>query len=82
MGGLAPEKCVWYLIGHRWEKGVPRLLAKRERDRRIKTTPNTTGQTTRINRKAVNQGHRTVGFHLTGDETSTAHKKIMKTKTK
>jgi hypothetical protein len=27
----------------------------------------------------VNQGHRTLGFHLTGDRTSTAHKKIMKT---
>jgi hypothetical protein len=30
----------------------------------------------------VNQGHRTLGFHLTGDGTSTAHKKIMKTKAK
>jgi hypothetical protein len=30
----------------------------------------------------MNQGHRTLGFHLTGDGTSTAHKKIMKTKAK
>jgi hypothetical protein len=30
----------------------------------------------------VNQGHRTLGFHLTGDGTSSAHKKIMKTKAK
>jgi hypothetical protein len=28
-GDLAPEKCVWYLIAHRWKKGVPRLLSKR-----------------------------------------------------
>jgi hypothetical protein len=28
-GGLAPEKCVWYLIAHRWKKGVPQLLSKR-----------------------------------------------------
>jgi hypothetical protein len=24
-GDLAPEKCAWYLIGHRWNKGVPTL---------------------------------------------------------
>jgi hypothetical protein len=30
----------------------------------------------------VNQGHITLGFHLTCDGTSTAHKKIMKTKAK
>jgi hypothetical protein len=27
MGGdLSPEKCAWYLIGHRWNKGVPQLI--------------------------------------------------------
>jgi hypothetical protein len=25
-GDLAPEKCAWYLIGHRWIKGVPKLI--------------------------------------------------------
>jgi hypothetical protein len=30
----------------------------------------------------VNQGNHTLGFHLTGDGKSTAHKKIMKTKSK
>jgi hypothetical protein len=30
----------------------------------------------------MSQGHRTLGFHLTGDGTSSAHKKIMKTKAK
>jgi hypothetical protein len=79
---LVPEKCVWYLIAHRWEKGVPRLLAKRVSHRGIEITSNTTGQTSGINIKAVNQGHRTLGFHLTGDGTSSAHKKIMKTKAK
>jgi hypothetical protein len=48
----------------------------------IEITSNTTGQTSGINRKAVKQGHRTLGFHLTGDGTSTAHKKIMKAKAK
>jgi hypothetical protein len=25
-GDLAPEKCAWYLIGHRWNKGVSKLI--------------------------------------------------------
>jgi hypothetical protein len=25
-GDLAPEKCAWYLIDHRWSKGVPTLI--------------------------------------------------------
>jgi hypothetical protein len=50
--------------------------------RGIQITANATGQKSGIKRKAVNQGHRTLGFHLTGDGTSTAHQKIMKTKSK
>jgi hypothetical protein len=81
-GYLAPEKCVWCLIAHRWKKGIPRLLAKRVNHRGINITSNATGQSSGINRKSVNQGHRTLGFHLTGDITSSAHKKIMKIKAK
>jgi hypothetical protein len=81
-GDLAPEKCVWYLIAHRWKKGVPRLLAKRANRRGINITSNATGQSSGIKRKAVNQGHRTLGFHLTVDGTSTAHKNIMMIKSK
>jgi hypothetical protein len=25
-GDLAPEKCAWYFIGHRWNNGVSRLI--------------------------------------------------------
>jgi hypothetical protein len=81
-GDIAPEKYVWYLIAHRWKKGVPRLLAKRANHRGINITSNATGQTSGIKRKYVNQGHRTLGFHLTGYGTSTAQKKIMKIKAK
>jgi hypothetical protein len=35
-----------------------------------------------IKRKAATQGHITLRFHLTGDGTSSAHKKIMKCKAK
>jgi hypothetical protein len=48
----------------------------------INITSNATGQTSGFKIKAVNQVHRTLGFHLTGDGTSTAHKKIMKKKQK
>jgi hypothetical protein len=33
---LAPEKCVWYLISHRWKDGNPRLLQKHSSHRGIK----------------------------------------------
>jgi hypothetical protein len=31
-----------------------------------------------VKRKAVSQGHRTLGFHLCGDGTSRANKKVMR----
>jgi hypothetical protein len=39
-----------------------------------------TGTISAVKRKAVSQGHRTLGFHLCGDGTSHAHKKVMKEK--
>jgi hypothetical protein len=77
-GDHAPEKCVWYLIAHRWKNGLPSLLSKHASYRVIEITSNTTGQTTGIKRKAATQGHSTLGFRLTGDGTLSAHKNIMK----
>jgi hypothetical protein len=37
-GDLAPERCVWYLIAHRWKKGVPTLLANKTTHRGIVIT--------------------------------------------
>jgi hypothetical protein len=71
-----------YLIEHRWKKGLPSLLWKRASHGGIDITSNYTGQTTGIKRKAATQGHITFGFHLTCDGTSSAHKKIMKSKVK
>jgi hypothetical protein len=34
-GDLAPEKCAWYLIAHRWKKGVATLLANKTTHRGI-----------------------------------------------
>jgi hypothetical protein len=64
------------------KKGVPQLLAKRANRQGIGITSYATGKTSGIKIKAVNQVHHTLGFHLTGDGTSTAHKKIMKKKGK
>jgi hypothetical protein len=35
-GDLAPEKCVWYLISHRWKDGKPRILQKHSSHRGIR----------------------------------------------
>jgi hypothetical protein len=35
-GDLAPEKCVWYLIRHRWKDGKPKLLQNHSSQRGIK----------------------------------------------
>jgi hypothetical protein len=58
------------------------LLKKRASHRGIEITSNATGQTSGIKRKAATQGHIALGLHLTGDGTSSAHKKIMKCKAK
>jgi hypothetical protein len=77
-GDLAPEKCVWYLIAHRWKKGVTTLLANKTTHRVITMKSKATGKISAFKRKAVSQGHRTLGFRLCGDGTSRAHKKVMK----
>jgi hypothetical protein len=77
-GYLAPEKCVWYLIARRWKKGVPTLLANKSTHRGISMKSKATGTISAVKRNAVSKGHRTLGFHLCGDGTSRAHKKVMK----
>jgi hypothetical protein len=77
-GDLAPEKCVWLLIAHRLKKGVPTLLTNKSTHRGITMQSKATGTISAVKRKAVSQGHRTLGFHLCGDGTSRAHKKLMK----
>jgi hypothetical protein len=76
-GDLAPEKCVWYLISHRWKDGKPRLLQKHSSHRSIKIVSRSTNTESGVKQKAPNEGHRTMGFFMTGDGTCTAHKKVM-----
>jgi hypothetical protein len=78
-GDLGPEKCVWYLISHRWKDGKPRLLQS------IVVTVGSTysqdqltqSQVSIVRRKAPNEVHRTLGFFMTGDGTCSSYKKEM-----
>jgi hypothetical protein len=76
-GDLAPEKCVWYLISHRWKDGNPRLLQKHSSHRGIKIMSKSTNTESGVKRKARSEGHHTLGFFVTGDRTFSAHKKVM-----
>jgi hypothetical protein len=58
------------------------MINSKKIHRGIEFTSNATGKTSGIKRKVVNQGHRTLGFHLTEDGTSAVQKNIMKTKAK
>jgi hypothetical protein len=79
-GDLAPEKCAWYLIGHRWNKGVSKLIQIEPQHRSITMTSRSSGKVSGIKRKSPTEGHRTLGFFMTGDGTSNEHKQVMKEK--
>jgi hypothetical protein len=76
-GDLAPEKCVWYLINHRWKDRKPRLLQKYNSHRGIKIVSRSTNTESGVKQKAPKEGHHTLGLFMTGDGTCTAHKKVM-----
>jgi hypothetical protein len=67
----------WYLIWHRWKNGKAQLLQVKETHRGITITSRSTGRTSGVNRKVVEEGHRTLGFHMSGDGKCEAHKKVM-----
>jgi hypothetical protein len=54
-GDLAPDKCMWYLISHRWENGIPSLILVHSSHRGIKMTLRSTGAASNIKRKAADQ---------------------------
>jgi hypothetical protein len=76
-GDLAPEKCAWYLIGHRWNRGAPTLVQIEPQHRSISMTSTSSRQVSGIKRKAPTEGHGTLGFFMTGDGTSNDHKRVM-----
>jgi hypothetical protein len=62
------------------KEGIPTLLANKTTHRGIIMKSKATGTIPAVKRKVVSQGHITLGFHLYGDGTSRAHKKVMKEK--
>jgi hypothetical protein len=76
-GDLAPEKCAWYLIGHRWNKGVSKLIQVEPQHRSITMKSRSSGLISGIKRKSPTEGHRTLGFFMTGDVTSNEHLRVM-----
>jgi hypothetical protein len=79
-GDLAPGKCIWYLIAHRWKRVIPNLLENKDTHRGIIMMPKETGKISAVKIKSVSQGHRTLWFHLCGDRSSRANKKAMQEK--
>jgi hypothetical protein len=77
-GNLAPEKCAWYLIGHRWDKGVSKLIQIEPQNRSITMISRSSGQVSGIKRKTPTKGHRTLGLLMTGDGNSNEQKRFMK----
>jgi hypothetical protein len=66
-GDLAPEKCVWFLICHRWKNGKARLLTVQESHGGIEITSRSTGTVSGVKRKSPEEGNRTLGFQISGD---------------
>jgi hypothetical protein len=79
-GDLAPKKCVWYLISHRWKDGKSRPLLKHSSHCGIKIVSRSTNIESGVKRKAPTERRRTLGLFMTGDGTCTAQKKVMKEK--
>jgi hypothetical protein len=49
----------------------------KETHREITITSRATGRTSGVKREAVEEGHRTLGFQMSGDGKCEAHKKVM-----
>jgi hypothetical protein len=79
-GDLAPDKCVWLCICHRWNNRKARLLTVQNSHRGIKITSRSTGTVSIVKRKSPEEGHRTLGFQISGDGKCIAQKKAMKEK--
>jgi hypothetical protein len=81
-GDLAPEKCVWFLICHRCKNGKARqrILTMKDSHRGIEITSQSTGTVSGVKHKAPEEGHRKLGFQISGDGKCNAQKKAMKEK--
>jgi hypothetical protein len=59
------------------ENGKARLLQVKESHRGINITSRATARISGVKRKSVEEGHRTLGFHMSGDGKYESHKKVI-----
>jgi hypothetical protein len=76
-GDLTPYKCAWFHIAFRWKEGKASIVTPNATHGGIELVSQSTGTRTTIKRKAPSESHRTRGFHLNWDGTSTGHKRVM-----
>jgi hypothetical protein len=79
-GDLAPDKCVWFFICHRWKNGKARLLTVQDFHRGINIASRLKGTVPGVKRKSPEEGHITLGYQISGDGKCIAQKKAMKEK--
>jgi hypothetical protein len=79
-GDLAPEKCAWSLIAFLWKYGKAKIVQIKQSHKGINLASKCEGTTVGIKRKAPSDSHRTLGFHLQGDEKPYLHKKVIQEK--
>jgi hypothetical protein len=66
-GNLAPDKCAWYLIGNRWNKGVPTLVQIEPQHQLITMTLRSSGKVQESNGKHPQKDTEPWFFFMTGD---------------
>jgi hypothetical protein len=80
MGPAVKVPILKYGTYSRWKNGKARLLTVQDSHRGIKISPRPTGTVSGVKRKAPEEGHRTLGFKISGDGKCIAKKKEMKEK--
>jgi hypothetical protein len=63
-GELVTDKCVWFLICHRWKIWKVRLLMVQYSHNGIKIKSRSTGTMYRVKRRAPEEGHSKSGFQI------------------
>jgi hypothetical protein len=77
-----PQRNACGTLSHTGEKRCTTITSQKGEPSRDRNYIQRNRTNIRNQEKAVNRGHHTLGFHLTGEGMSSAHKKIVRTKAK
>lgn len=75
---LAPDKCVWFLICHRFKNWKSRQLTMNKSHEGIEITSRASAVVSGVKRKVPNEVHRTLVFQMTGNGRCDTQKRAMK----